>query len=178
MHLDHRERFEMDARAALLQPAHHFQIMIECQIGMQPADNVKFRRAFAHALFRALINLFERIHVRAGSVRIAPKRAQLAMRHANVGRIDVPIDVEIGDVAVALLANMIREPADREQIRRAKQQNAVVARQPFARQNLVGDRLKRWSVMVSWAMFRSQTSEIFKRAKGPLQRPRTTGTTY
>ena len=38
------------------------------------------------------------------------------MRHANIGGIDVPIDVEVANVAVALLTNVIREPAQRQQI--------------------------------------------------------------
>ncbi len=90
---------------------------------MQPADHVKFRGAFAHALFGALVNFFERKSVSAGRVGIAPERAQFAVRHANIGGIDVPVDVEVSDVSVALFAHMIREPAHRQKIRRAIQRN-------------------------------------------------------
>jgi hypothetical protein len=38
------------------------------------------------------------------------------MRHADVGRIDVTVDVEIGDVAVLFFADVVGEPADREQV--------------------------------------------------------------
>ena len=38
------------------------------------------------------------------------------MRDADVGRINVPVDIEIADLAVALLADVIREPANRQQI--------------------------------------------------------------
>ena len=121
MHFDHGERFEMNPGAALFQPAHHLQIVIEGQIRMQPANDVEFRRAFAHALFCALVNLFQCVNVCAGSVRIATKRTQPAMRQAHVRRIDVAIDVEIGDIAVPLFTHVIRKPADREQIGRPEQ---------------------------------------------------------
>ena len=64
------------------------------------------------------------------------------MRDANVRGIDVPIDVEIADVAVALLAHVIREPADRQQIVRLEEREAVFGVQAFARQNLLRDRLE------------------------------------
>ena len=172
MYLDHREGFEMDAGAALLQPAHHFQIVIEGQIGMQTADDVKFGRAFAHALFRALINFFERIHVRAGSIRIAPKRAQPAMRQANIRRIDMPIDVEIGDVAVPLLANVVREPADSQQDRasdRARMPSSIDSRSPAKTLSAIG--FKRLSVMVSSAMFRSKHLKHSNAPKGRCSAP-------
>ena len=101
----------MHAGTALLEPAHHLQKIVERQIRMQPADNVKFQRAFARALFRAGVNLFQREVVRARRVGVAAKSAELAVRHANVGRIDVPVDVVIRDVAVLSFAHVIRQPA-------------------------------------------------------------------
>ena len=47
------------------------------------------------------------------------------MGHADVSRIDVAIDIEVADVAVALLANVIGEPADGEQIVRLEEREAV-----------------------------------------------------
>ncbi len=65
MHLHHGEGFQVDGRAALLQAAHQFQIMIESKIRVQPADDVEFRGAFANALFGALIDFIERKSVSA-----------------------------------------------------------------------------------------------------------------
>ena len=48
------------------------------------------------------------------------------MRHADVGGIDVAVDVEIADVAVALFADVIGEPADGEQVVRLEEREAVV----------------------------------------------------
>ena len=41
------------------------------------------------------------------------------MRHADVRGIDVPVDVEVADVAVALLAHVVGQPAQGQQVRRA-----------------------------------------------------------
>src|SRR6476661_1747763 len=106
MDLHHREGFQMDSGAALLQAADHFQIMVKGEIGMQTANDVEFGGAFAHALFGALVDFFESERVSAGNVGIAAEGAQFAMRDAYVGGVDVAIDVEVGDVAVALFANV------------------------------------------------------------------------
>ena len=90
----------MHGGAAFFQAAHQVEEIFKRQIGMQAADHVEFGRAFAHALFGALVNLFESERVGARRIGIAAKRAQLAMRDAHVGRIDVPIDVEKTGVAV------------------------------------------------------------------------------
>ena len=107
---------------------------------MQTADHVKFRGAFARALLGALPDLFQRKGVRARRVGVAAKRAQLAVRHADVGGIDVPVDVEVADVAVPLLAHVVGQPAQRQQVRRAIQRQAVVEVQALAGQHLIGDR--------------------------------------
>ena len=99
-----------------LQAAHHLQEIFEGQIGMQPADHVEFGGAFAHALFGALVNLFEREGVGARRVRIAPKGAELAMRDADVGGIDVAVDVEISRRCRGAFRELIGQPANCEQI--------------------------------------------------------------
>ena len=109
---------------------------------MQAADHVEFGGAFAHALFGALVDFFEREGVSAGRVGIAAEGAQLAVRDADVGGIDVAIDVEEADVAVALLAHVIGEPADGQQVGRAVERDAVFGGQALAGQHLFGDRLQ------------------------------------
>ncbi len=118
MNLNHRERLDVHGRAALFQATHHLQVMIESEVRMQAADDVKFGSAFSRALFRALINFFESERVSARSIRIAAKGAQFTVGHAYVCRVDVPVDVEIGHVSVELFADIIGEPADSQKIRR------------------------------------------------------------
>ena len=106
---------------------------------MQAADNVKLGRTFPYTLFGTLIDFFESVSVCARGIRVAPKRAKFAMRDADIRGIDVAVDVEIGDVAVLFFADVVGEPADREQVRRTIQFDAILKRQPFARENLVRD---------------------------------------
>src|SRR4029077_1767783 len=65
--------------------------------------------------------------------------AEFAMGHADVGGINVPVDVEVADVAVALFADVVREPAQGEQIGRAVKGDAVFEAEPFAGENFGGD---------------------------------------
>ena len=51
--------FKMHLREALLQAANQFQVIVERQIGMQAADDVKLGGAFGDALRGALVNFFE-----------------------------------------------------------------------------------------------------------------------
>ena len=107
---------------------------------MQAADNVNFRGAFANALRRALVHFFEGEGVSAGGSGIAAESAELAMGHTNVRGIDVAVDVVISDVAVALFADVIGQPADGEQIGRFVESDAVVEGQALAGEGLC----RRW----------------------------------
>src|SRR3981189_488815 len=109
----------MNVRMALLEATDEFEKIFERQIRVQTTDDVKFSGAFANALLGALVNFIQRKCVRAGGVWIAAECAEFAVRDADVGRIDVPVDVVIGDAAMFFLADVIREPADGEKIGRA-----------------------------------------------------------
>ncbi len=109
---------------------------------MQAADHVKFRGAFAHALLGALIDFFQREGVGAGRVGIAAESAQLAVRDAHVCGIDVAIYVEENRVAVALLAHMVGEPADGQQVRRTVKRGAVFGGQALSGQDFFRNRLQ------------------------------------
>ncbi len=127
---------------ALLQSTDEFQEIVERQIGMQAADDVEFGGAFADPLCRAFVNFFEREGVSPGSPGIAAKRAKLAMGHADVGGIDVAINVVVGDIAMALFSNIVGEPTDGEKVGRAIQRHAIVEGQALAGEHLVRDGLQ------------------------------------
>src|SRR3981081_2504204 len=59
---------------------------------------------------------------------------------ADVGRIDVLIRREVDAVAVLAQVGEIGKATDREQVWRSKKREAILARQPFAPFDLVGDR--------------------------------------
>ena len=134
--------FRWTVRAALLESANHIQKIFKGQIGMQSADHVEFRGAGADAFLGALPDFIERESVSAGGIGIASESAKFAMRDANICRIDVAIDVEIADVAVARFADVVGEPADGEKVGRAIESDAVGGGEALAGQNFVGDGLQ------------------------------------
>ena len=72
-----------------------------------------------------------------GCRRANEQNRQLAS--TDVGRLEAQVVVEVGARAVALLALAIGQPADREQIRRLEQADALVERQPLAALQLLVD---------------------------------------
>src|SRR6185437_7655588 len=147
VNFDGGERFQMHMREALLQAANQVEIIIKREIGMQSADDVEFGGAFGDALRGALKDFLEGKCVSARGIGRAAKRAEFAMRDADVCGIDVAVDVEKADVAMTLLADMIGEPAQGQEIVRFEEREAVfggeaLASEHFGRNGLeakVGD---------------------------------------
>src|SRR5579875_2247962 len=100
---------------------------------------MKLRGALGDALRGAAPDFVQRISVRALHVFIPAKGAEFAMCAADVRRIDVPVDVEIADIAVELFADVIRQPADGQQIVRGVERQAVFGGQAFASKNFLRD---------------------------------------
>ena len=140
--LDHGEGFQVHLRKALLQAAQHLAVPIESQLRMQAAHDVKFGDGFAVALAGLVPDLFERHRVRLGIALLLAERAQLATGHADIGGIDVAVDVEVSLVAVQALADLVRQPADAQQIRSAVNRQAVLVGQPLAGVDLGADRFE------------------------------------
>src|SRR5258707_10732293 len=108
--LDHGEGLKMHLRVALLQAAQHVAIPIERELGMEPAYNVKFSDALGVTASRALPDFLQRKGVSGGILGLLAESAQLATRHAHVGRIDVAVDIEKSLIAVKTLAHPVRHP--------------------------------------------------------------------
>ena len=140
--LHHGEALQMHLREALLQPGNHVEVIRERQVGMKSADDVELGHRLGVSGGGGVPNFLQRHGVSAGRILLAAKRAQAARRHANVRVIDVPVDVEVGDVAVHPLAHVVRQPADRQNVARTVQRQRVVFRQPLLRHHLLGDSLQ------------------------------------
>ena len=123
--LDHGERLDVDLGEADLQALDQVEEVLERQVRMQTADDVELGHGFAVALAGRLPRLLERHGVGSAVALLLAKGAQAAARHADVGGIDVAIDVEEGQVAVQALANQVGKPADGQHVRRAVERNAV-----------------------------------------------------
>ena len=109
---------------------------------MQASHDVEFCDGFAVPGSRCLKGLFESHGVGARRVLFSPESAQAASSDAYIRRIDMAIHVEIGFIAVHALADMVRQPADRQNIAGSIQSQSVVSIEAFASQDLLVDRHK------------------------------------
>ena len=119
---------------------HQIEEILEWKIGMQAADDVKLRHRLGVAGGCGLPRFFEGHGVGPFAAFSAAKGTQPAGGHTNVGGIDVPVDIEISDVAVQAFAHMIGQPAYRQNISRPVEGDAIVEIEALARQNFFGDR--------------------------------------
>ena len=117
----------MDLREALLEAGNQVEEILKWQIGMQPADDMELRDRFAVTRGSGFEGFIERHGVGAGSILLASEGAEAAGGHANIRRIDVAIDVEVGLVAMHALTHGICQPADGKDIGRTIERECIVA---------------------------------------------------
>ena len=110
---------------------------------MQAADDVKLRDRLAPAFRRRAENFIQSHRISAVSAGLPPESAQLATGHADVGGIDVTVDVEIGEVPVPLFADVVRQMADGQKVVRVVKGDTVLKRQSLAGKNFLSNRLER-----------------------------------
>ena len=121
-----RKSLQVDRREALFQPAKEIDVILERQVGMEAADNVKFGHGFRPVFARDAESFLQRHGVRSRSVRLAPESAQLATGHADIGGIEVAIDVKVRALAVHLFTDMMRQVTEGEDVARIVKRHAVV----------------------------------------------------
>src|SRR5579862_5547983 len=132
----------MHLRKASLQAAKHLAIPVEREFGMQAAHDMKFGDGFTVAISGLMPDLFERHRVCFRIAFLLAERAQLATGDTDIGGIDVAIDVEVSLVAVKAFANLIRHPADPQQIRSPINRQPVLKGQPLSGSDLSADRFE------------------------------------
>ena len=125
-----------------LRPLDQIEEVFEGQIGMQAADDVELGDRFGVAGCRCLPGFFERHGVAGGVALLAAEGAELARRHADVGGVDVAIDVEVGHVAVHALAHVVGQPAHGQHVAGTVERKAVVKTEALPGEHLGGDGLK------------------------------------
>src|ERR1700756_2820746 len=107
---------------------------------MQPADNLEFCNGFAVARSSGLKRLFERHCVGAGAVFLAAKCAQTACGDADIGGINMAIDVEIGLIAMHALAHVVGQPADSEDVPGSVERKRVIRTEALTSKHLIVNR--------------------------------------
>jgi hypothetical protein len=80
--------------------------------------------------------------VSAWHVLLTPKGTKAAGRDANVGVVNVPVDVEVGSVGVHPLADMVGQPPDGENVTRAIERQRIFGRKALLRHHLFVDGLQ------------------------------------
>jgi hypothetical protein len=104
---------------------------------MQAADDVELGDRLGVAGRSGVKDLFQRHGVGARRALLAAEGAQAAGRDTDVGVVDVPVDVEVSRVAVQALANMIRQPPDRQDVAGTVERQRIVGREPLLCHDLV-----------------------------------------
>src|ERR1041384_1308818 len=97
-------------------------------------------RIFALGKMKHLLELHRVAALLPGFARIRTL-AQLAINDADVGVIDVTIDVVVGVVAVEPLANLIREPSDSDDVVGFVELDAFLKREPLTAMNFLRNSL-------------------------------------
>src|ERR1700686_2108285 len=154
--LHHGESLHVDQRKTLLQPRNQIKKILERQIRMQPANNMKLRNRFAISRRRSLKSLVQRHGVSARRVLLTPKSAQPASRHANIRRINMPVDVEVSLVPMHPLANPISQPTHGKNIARPVKHKRISLVQALASKNLIFNREQPRVVSLEWVRVRHQ----------------------
>ena len=97
-------------------------------------------RPASAGLPRPLDDLVAVHHVGPVFAQIGPERAEVARVDADVGRVDVRVDVVIREVAVVPLAHQVGHRAQREQVVRRLERQAVLEAQPLAGLDFLANR--------------------------------------
>src|SRR5437879_4402388 len=143
--LDGRQRLDVDVGVPLLEPAEHVEVVREAELRVEPAHDVELARGIVVRGVRLREHLVEAARVVPLFLRHSGERAEHARvpQDTDVGGIDVLVRREGDAVAVPGAVHLVGQPADREEVRRGEEREAVLARQTLAALNLLGDRDER-----------------------------------
>ena len=135
-------RLQMQARLGLVNDADDVQIPFVRQLVVQSADDVHLRSAAPLGLRGPFQDLLVGHHVTLLALQVGPEGAEGAAIDADVGRVQVRVDVVVGEVAVLALAHAVRQLAEREQVGVIVEEDAVVEREPFLGLDFFADGIK------------------------------------
>src|SRR5690348_11597078 len=132
----------MYLRKSLLQAGAQVEKVLEWQVRMQPADDVKFSNRFGISRSCSLEGLLQRHRIGTRRIFLASESAQAARCYADIRRIDMAVDVEIRLVAMHPLTHEIGHPAHGEDIARPVKRKRISGIKTHARENFFMDRLQ------------------------------------
>src|SRR3984957_9143784 len=145
-HLYHGEGLQMDLRKTPLQAGNQIEKILKRKIGMQAAHNVKLCDRFAVTRCRGFERFIKRHGVCARRVFLFPEGTEPAGSYADIGGIQMAIDVEVGLVTVQALTHGVCHPADSENITGAVEGEGIVVAQTLVGEDLLMNRPQAWIV--------------------------------
>src|SRR6187401_2242297 len=101
--LGRRERVQLEVRIACLDRAEQIFVPGQRQIGIMTSLQQQLNAAYLDRLVDLAEDLVEAEYVSLIRADIAVKSAKVALRHADVRVVDVPVD-DVGDCAVGMFA--------------------------------------------------------------------------
>ncbi len=110
------EGLDVQRRVVGADGGEHLQVEVEGELGMQPADHVDLRRPGRRRLGALLQDVVQRQGVAPLVLHPLGKGAEGAAVDADVGVVDVAVDVEVDLVAVLQPVGQGRQFADGEQV--------------------------------------------------------------
>src|SRR5207245_7354318 len=100
------------------------------------SDDVKLRHGFAVALAGLLDAFLDRHLVAARLVDLSRPGAECAVHPAEVGGVQVAVDIVEGEIAVTRLPDLVREAPETEKIAGRKERDPVFEGEPLSREDL------------------------------------------
>ena len=132
----------MDLGGGFVDPAHHVEVVLERQLVVQAADDVQLGCPAGTGLPCPLDDLVAVHHVGPVFAQVSAERTEVARVYADVGRVDVRVDVVVRKVTVVPLAYQVGHRAQRKQVVRRLERQPVVEAQPLAGLDFIANRLQ------------------------------------
>ena len=123
----------MQLREILVQQPDHVAVPLVFPLVMQATDDMQFSTTVVRRFLATSDDLFVRHHVAFVAAKIRTERAKVATVNADVGRVQVSVNVVVGRVAIFSLAHQVGQLAQVvHRHRRVVHQQAVVHTQTLA----------------------------------------------
>src|SRR5690349_14042703 len=137
--LHHGKRLEVHPRESFFESGDEIQEVLEREVRMQSANNMELGHCFGISRRCRLPGFFERHGVSALGVLLASEGAKATGGNTNIGGIDVAIHVKERGVAPHAFSDVIGEPSNGENVRRAIQSQAVREAESLLRYHFFSD---------------------------------------
>ena len=140
LHLRRRQRVEMDLVARLDRPE-EILVVVDPEVRMVPSLHEDARAADRKRLLDLLVD--DRLREEVGLALVARppvEGAEVAVRDTDVRVVQVPVDDERDPVRVReAVADLVRDPADGDEVAGAQQRDCVLVRKPLSVERLLED---------------------------------------